>query len=104
MNFTTLLDALRALAEENANALGPLGSNLMAETPTREPPTLQTWTLQPDQIEVLVAGIESLYRQNLQLDALLALVPGNGLVEKTQKLTEWNRKLQAELSSLKHKN
>lgn len=57
MTFDELFDALRSLAEENAqNGFGNSAWNLYANIQLTNG-TVGRWTLQPDQIETLVEGI-----------------------------------------------
>lgn len=64
MTFDELIEALRNLAEENRASSRPIGfedDSSLFSIPSGVP-VLQTWTLQPDHIEVLVKGVGRLFR------------------------------------------
>lgn len=74
MTFAELYEALRALAESNRDASRSwniASTSFDPNDPFVVGPSaaLQTWTLQPDQIETLVSGLDRLASRTAALEA-----------------------------------
>lgn len=68
-DFDTLYESLRSLAESNAAEMRSQYSGSAGIIPAG---IIQTWTLTPEQLHVLIEGIEQLKRDNLKLEATVS--------------------------------